>query len=53
MYVFDFGAPVGWRLAVKSPRKILAIVTQNGNGYEEGLSSGWADMRTAWAEPTA
>ncbi len=52
MYVFDYGAPVGWRLAVRNPRKILAIVTQNGNGYEEGLSSGWADMRKAWAEPT-
>ncbi len=53
IYVFDFGAPVGWRLAVKNPQKITAIVTQNGNGYEEGLSAGWADMRKAWAEPTA
>jgi len=52
IYVFDFGAPVGWRLAVKNPQKITAIVTQNGNGYEEGLSAGWADMRKAWAEPT-
>ncbi|WP_413616374.1 alpha/beta hydrolase [Halomonas cupida] len=53
MYVFDFGAPVGWRLAVKHPQKITAIVSQNGNAYEEGLSEGWADMRKAWAEPTA
>jgi pimeloyl-ACP methyl ester carboxylesterase len=53
MYVFDYGAPVGWRLAVKNPQKIAAIVSQNGNGYEEGLSAGWADMRRAWAEPTA
>lgn len=53
MYVFDYGAPVGWRLAVKHPHKVAAIVTQNGNGYEEGLSAGWADMRRAWAEPTA
>lgn len=53
MYVFDYGAPVGWRLAVKNPQQIMAIVTQNGNGYEEGLSLGWADMRKAWAEPTA
>ncbi|WP_233010840.1 alpha/beta fold hydrolase [Rheinheimera faecalis] len=53
MYVFDYGAPVGWRLAVKNPEKITAIVTQNGNGYEEGLSDGWADMRKAWANPTA
>lgn len=53
IYVFDYGAPVGWRLAVKNPEKITAIVTQNGNGYEEGLSEGWADMRKAWANPTA
>lgn len=53
MYVFDFGAPVGWRLAVKDPQKVTAIVSQNGNAYEEGLSEGWADMRKAWAEPTA
>ncbi|ALM52955.1 alpha/beta fold hydrolase [Halomonas huangheensis] len=53
MYVFDFGAPVGWRLAVKNPHKITAILSQNGNAYEEGLSAGWADMRKAWAEPTA
>jgi pimeloyl-ACP methyl ester carboxylesterase len=53
MYVFDYGAPVGWRLAVANPHKITAIVSQNGNAYEEGLSEGWADMRKAWAEPTA
>lgn len=53
MYVFDFGAPVGWRLAVSHPERITAIVSQNGNAYEEGLSPGWADMRRAWAEPTA
>jgi pimeloyl-ACP methyl ester carboxylesterase len=53
IYVFDYGAPVGWRLAVANPGKITAIVSQNGNGYEEGLSAGWADMRTAWAAPTA
>lgn len=52
IYVFDYGAPVGWRLAVKNPQKITAIVTQNGNGYEEGLSEGWADMRKAWKDPT-
>lgn len=52
MYVFDFGAPVGWRLAVKYPRKVTAIVSQNGNAYEEGLSEGWADIRRAWDEPT-
>lgn len=53
LYVFDYGAPVGWRLAVNHPEKITAIVSQNGNAYEEGLSEGWADMRRAWAEPTA
>lgn len=53
MYVFDYGAPVGWRLAVAHPRKITAIVSQNGNAYEEGLSEGWDDMRKAWADPTA
>ncbi|MNR76104.1 Haloalkane dehalogenase [compost metagenome] len=53
MYVFDYGAPVGWRLAVKHPQKITAIVSQNGNAYEEGLSPGWADMRKAWDQPTA
>lgn len=53
IYVFDYGAPVGWRLAVKHPQKITAIVSQNGNAYEEGLSDGWADARKAWKEPTA
>ncbi|MEL1264832.1 alpha/beta hydrolase [Pseudoxanthomonas putridarboris] len=53
IYVFDYGAPVGWRLAVKNPQKISAIVSQNGNAYEVGLSEGWADMRKAWNEPTA
>lgn len=52
IYVFDYGAPVGWRLAVAHPQKITAIVSQNGNAYEEGLSEGWADMRVAWADPT-
>ena len=52
IYVFDYGAPVGWRLAVRHPGKITAIVSQNGNAYEEGLSPGWAPMRTAWANPT-
>ena len=53
LYVFDYGAPVGWRLAVAHPHRISAIVTQNGNGYEAGLSEGWAPMRKAWAAPTA
>jgi len=53
IYVFDYGAPVGWRLAVRHPHKITAIVTQNGNAYEEGLSAGWAPMQAAWADPSA
>lgn len=53
LYVFDYGAPVGWRLAVDNPDKITAIVSQNGNAYEEGLSAGWGDMRRAWDDPTA
>ena len=52
MYVFDYGAPVGWRLAVKNPAKITAVVSQNGNAYEEGLSDGWAEAKAAWADPS-
>ncbi len=52
MYVFDYGAPVGWRLAVKHPQRISAIVSQNGNAYEVGLSEGWAEMRKAWGDPS-
>lgn len=53
LYVFDYGAPVGWRLAVRHPERITAIVSQNGNAYEEGLSQGWAPMRAAWRDPSA
>lgn len=53
LYVFDYGAPVGWRLVARHPDRITAIVTQNGNAYEEGLSQGWAPMRAAWQEPSA
>jgi pimeloyl-ACP methyl ester carboxylesterase len=52
LYVFDYGAPVGFRLAVRSPERITAIVTQNGNAYEEGLSDGWNPIRAYWREPT-
>lgn len=52
IYVQDYGAPIGWRLALENPSAITAIISQNGNAYEEGLSEGWADMRTAWASPT-
>lgn len=52
IYVFDYGAPVGFRLAVARPEKITAIITQNGNAYEEGLSDGWGDVKAYWAEQT-
>jgi pimeloyl-ACP methyl ester carboxylesterase len=52
LYVFDYGAPTGFRLAVRRPESITAIVTQNGNGYEEGLSDGWNPIRAYWREPT-
>src|SRR5262245_60838641 len=48
IYVFDYGAPVGFRLMLKYPEKIRAIISQNGNAYEEGLSDGWAPIRTYW-----
>ena len=41
IYIFDYGAPVGLRMALKVPERISAIVSQNGNAYEEGLSNGW------------
>ena len=46
IYVFDYGAPVGYRLAMARPERISAIISQNGNAYEEGLSDGWASLRT-------
>jgi pimeloyl-ACP methyl ester carboxylesterase len=53
MYVFDYGAPVGFRLAVRNPDRIIAIISQNGNAYEEGLSDGWNPIRAYWQEPSA
>ena len=52
MYVFDYGAPVGFRLALAHPDRIAAIVSQNGNAYEEGLSEGWNPIQKYWKEPT-
>jgi len=52
IYVFDYGAPVGYRLAVAHPEKIMGIITQNGNAYVEGLSEGWNPIQKYWAEPT-
>jgi pimeloyl-ACP methyl ester carboxylesterase len=50
VYVFDYGAPTGFRLAVRHPERITAIISQNGNAYEEGLSDGWTPIRTYWEE---
>jgi pimeloyl-ACP methyl ester carboxylesterase len=52
VYIFDYGAPVGLRIAIKHPERIAAIVSQNGNAYEEGLSDGWNPIQTYWREPT-
>jgi pimeloyl-ACP methyl ester carboxylesterase len=52
LYVFDYGAPVGFRLALARPDRVTAIVTQNGNAYEEGLSENWDPIQRYWREPT-
>jgi pimeloyl-ACP methyl ester carboxylesterase len=52
MYVFDYGAPVGLRLALAHPEQITAIISQNGNAYEEGLSEGWNPIQKYWKEPS-
>jgi pimeloyl-ACP methyl ester carboxylesterase len=52
IYIFDYGAPVGLRLAMARPDAITAIVSQNGNAYEEGLSDGWGPTRAYWADPS-
>lgn len=48
VYVFDYGAPTGFRLAMRHPERITAIISQNGNAYEEGLSDGWNPIRAYW-----
>ena len=52
IYIFDYGAPVGLRIALKHPDRITAIVSQNGNAYEEGLSDGWNPIRAYWENPS-
>ncbi|GGK08643.1 alpha/beta fold hydrolase [Pseudomonas matsuisoli] len=52
LVVHDYGAPVAWRLALAHPERVTAIISQNGNAYEEGLGDGWAPIRTYWHEPT-
>jgi pimeloyl-ACP methyl ester carboxylesterase len=53
IYIFDYGAPVGLRLALAYPERVFAIISQNGNAYEEGLSDGWNPIQKYWKEPTA
>jgi pimeloyl-ACP methyl ester carboxylesterase len=52
LYVFDYGAPTGFRLAMWHPERITAIVSQNGNAYREGLSEGWNPIRAYWEDPS-
>ena len=52
LYIFDYGAPTGLRLALMHPERVTAIITQNGNAYEEGLSQGWNPIQKYWKEPT-
>jgi pimeloyl-ACP methyl ester carboxylesterase len=52
LYVFDYGAPTGFRMALRHPERITSIVSQNGNAYEEGLSEGWNPMRAYWQDPS-
>ena len=53
MYIFDYGAPTGLRLALAHPERVTGLVSQNGNAYLEGLGDAWAPIRRYWAEPTA
>jgi pimeloyl-ACP methyl ester carboxylesterase len=52
IYIFDYGAPVGLRIALKHPERIVAIVSQNGNAYENGLSDAWNPIQKYWREPS-
>jgi pimeloyl-ACP methyl ester carboxylesterase len=52
LYVFDYGAPVGYRLAVAHPERVAAVVSQNGNAYLEGFSDAWGAWRNYWESPT-
>jgi pimeloyl-ACP methyl ester carboxylesterase len=52
LYVFDYGAPVGFRIATRHPERITAIISQNGNAYLEGLSDGWNPIQAYWKDPS-
>jgi pimeloyl-ACP methyl ester carboxylesterase len=53
LYIFDYGAPTGLRLAMAHPERVTAIISQNGNAYEEGLSTGWNPIQRYWRDPSA
>ena len=52
LYVFDYGAPIGFRLALAHPERVTALISQNGNAYEEGLSEGWSPIQRYWQDPS-
>jgi len=52
LYVFDYGAPIGFCLAVRHPERVTAVISQNGNAYLQGLSEGWNPIQTYWKEPS-
>ncbi len=52
VYIFDYGAPTGLRIALRFPDRIAAIISQNGNAYVEGLSKDWAPVQAYWENPT-
>lgn len=52
LYVFDYGAPIGFRLAMHHPERVTAIISQNGNAYHEGLGKKWAAREEYWCNPT-
>jgi pimeloyl-ACP methyl ester carboxylesterase len=52
LYVCDYGAPVGFRIAARHAERITGIITQNGNAYEEGLSDGWNPIQAYWKDPS-
>ena len=52
LYVFDYGAPTGFRLAIARPERVTAIISQNGNAYEDGFGGAWAPIQRYWRQPT-
>jgi pimeloyl-ACP methyl ester carboxylesterase len=53
IYIFDYGAPVGLRVALRFPERVFALITQNGNAYVEGFSKAWEPWQNYWRNPTA